>query len=65
MRPHDKKSKYTRREFRYHALSRSFALPEAVDADKVTANCKDGILLIHLLKKEPEKAQPVKQITIK
>lgn len=57
---HDKKSKYTRREFRYHSLSRSFTLPEAVDTDKVTANDKDGILLIHLCKKEPTKEQPVK-----
>jgi len=63
---HDKEGKYTRREFRYHAFSRSFTLPkEEVDADKITASYKDGILSIYLPKKEPGKEQPVKQITIK
>ena len=61
----DKKGKYTRREFRYHAFSRSFTLPKAVDADKIQASYTDGILTIHLPKKELEKKQPVKQITIK
>lgn len=62
---HDKESKYTRREFSYHAFSRSFTLPEAVDADKITASYKDGILSIHLPKKESTMEQPVKQIMIK
>ena len=61
----DKKGKYTRREFRYHAFSRSFTLPKVVDADKIEASYTDGILSVHLPKKEPEKEQPVKQITIK
>lgn len=62
---HDKERKYTRREFRYHAFSRSFTLPEAVDADKITASYKDDILSIHLPKKEPTKESPVKQIMSK
>jgi len=62
---HDKARKYTRREFKYHAFSRSFTLPEAVDADKITASYQDGILSIHLPKKELTKEQPVKQIMIK
>jgi HSP20 family protein len=62
---HDKKGKYTRREFKYHAFSRSFTLPEAVDADKITASYRDGILSIYLPKKETEKDQPVKQIMVK
>ncbi len=62
---HDKKGKYTRREFRYHAFSRSFTLPKEVDANKIEASYKDGILSIHLPKREPGKEQPVKQITIK
>ncbi len=62
---HDKQGKYTRREFRYHAFSRSFTLPEAVDADKIEASYIDGILSIHLPKKEPAQEQPVKQINVK
>jgi HSP20 family protein len=63
---YDKKEKqYTRREFKYHAFSRSFTLPEAVDADKITASYQDGILAIHLPKKESTKAQLAKRIMIK
>jgi HSP20 family protein len=62
---YDKAKKYTRREFKYHAFSRSFTLPEAVDADKITASYQDGILAIHLPKKESTKAKPTKRIMIK
>jgi HSP20 family protein len=62
---HDRGSKYTRREFGYHAFSKSFTLPEAVNADEITANYRDGVLSIHLPKKESTKEQPVKQIMIK
>jgi HSP20 family protein len=62
---YDKEKKYTRREFKYHAFSRSFTLPETGDADKITASYQDGILAIHLPKKESTKAQPAKRIMIK
>lgn len=39
-------------------LSRSFTLPEPVEAAKVTASCADGILTITLPK--PEQAKPQK-----
>lgn len=61
---YDKKGKYTRREFRYHIFSGSFTLPKAVDADKIEASYTDGVLFVHLPKKEPKKEQPVKKIKI-
>lgn len=61
----DKEGRYTRREFRYHTFSRSFTLPEAIDEDKIAAEYKDGILSIHLPKKEPSHRQLTRQITVK
>jgi HSP20 family protein len=61
----DKEGRYTRREFSYHSFSRSFTLPEAINTEKIEAQYKDGILYIHLPKKEVDKVQAVKQIAIK
>jgi HSP20 family protein len=43
----------------YGAFSRSFALPESADASNVRAEAKDGVLLVHIPKKAPSKAQPI------
>ncbi len=43
---------YTRREFSYGSFSRSFQLPEAINDDKISAKCKDGVLKVELPKKE-------------
>src|SRR6185436_17624110 len=40
--------KYTRKEFLYSSFSRSFSLPEQVDADKIMAEYKDGILKMRI-----------------
>jgi HSP20 family protein len=37
---------YVCREFNYSTFKRSFTLPEDVDASKITANYKDGILTV-------------------
>jgi len=55
---------YMRREFSYASFSRSFSLPEAVDAEKIKAKHKDGILMIHIPKREEAKRKPPKQIDI-
>ncbi len=57
-------SRYMRREFSYTSFSRSFTLPEAVDAEKIKAKHKDGVLLITIPKKEESKRKPSKQIDI-
>ena len=41
-----------RREFNYNSFSRCFTLPETVDADKIKATHKDGILNVVIPKKE-------------
>jgi HSP20 family protein len=62
---HENKSgNYTRREFSYQSFSRSFTLPESVNADKIDAKYKDGILSILMPKKEEAKQKPAKNIKI-
>jgi HSP20 family protein len=58
----DKGTKHHRIERAYGSFVRSFSLPEDSDGSKVTANYKDGMLHVHLLKSE--KAKP-KAIEIK
>jgi len=56
---------YNRREFRYAAFSRSFSLPEnRIEDGKVKASYQDGVLHIHLPKKEEAKPKPVRTIKI-
>lgn len=46
----EKTKKYHRIESEYGSFLRSFTLPEAVVADKVTADFKEGMLKVHLPK---------------
>jgi len=43
---------YLRQEYRMQSFSRSFTLDETIDADKITAQYKDGVLQVSLPKKE-------------
>lgn len=57
--------KVTRREFSYQSFQRSFTVPEdVVNADKISAKYKDGILHVTLPKQEAVKAKPAKQIKV-
>jgi len=57
--------KYSRKEYNYSSFSRSFTLPESVDANKITANYQNGILHLQLPKKEEAKKASVnKQIEV-
>lgn len=58
----DKKEGYYRLERSYGQFSRSLRLPNNVDADKVAADYKDGVLKITVPKAERSKA---KRISIK
>jgi HSP20 family protein len=42
------------------AFERSFALPDAIDADGIKAESKDGVLTIHVPKLEPRKVATIK-----
>jgi len=58
-----KEEDYYRVETRFGKFSRSFALPEHVDTENITASCTDGVLEI-VLPKLPE-VDSVKSIEIK
>jgi len=61
----DEDKKYMRREFSYQSFIRSFTLPKFVDADRIVATYRDGILFLEVPKKEEAKVKPVKRIEIK
>jgi HSP20 family protein len=58
----EKGKKYHRVERAYGSFLRSFTLPDDADAAKISAECKDGMLKVHLPKSE--KAKP-KSIEVK
>ena len=55
---------YTRREFGYSSFKRTFTLPDSVDDGKIDAKYADGILSIHLPKREEAKQKPPRTIKI-
>lgn len=62
----EKEDKYTRREFNYSTFTRSFAMPDDVQFDKVDARYVEGVLELMLPKKEEaKKATITKNIPIK
>jgi len=56
---------YTRREFNYGAFRKSFYLNEKIDANKIDALYKDGILYIDLEKKDEAKTREPRNIIVK
>ena len=59
----EKKEKYLRREYKYNSFKRSFTVDENIDAEKISAQYVNGVLVVNLPKKVEVKA-PVKNITI-
>jgi len=60
----DEGDRYTRKEFSYQSFSRSFSLPDHVDAENISAEYRNGVLELTLPKKDEAKAKPVRQIKI-
>jgi HSP20 family protein len=58
----EKGRKYHRIERAYGSFGRTFSLPDNADAEKVNAEFNDGVLKLHIAKKEA--ARP-KQIEVK
>ncbi len=56
-------TKYTRKEFSFHSFKRSFNLPESADQEQISAEYKEGILYVSILKKK-EAIPAVKEIKI-
>jgi HSP20 family protein len=55
-----KEQNYHRVERSYGTFARSFSLPNSVDADKVVANYRDGVLTLTMPKKEEAKPKTIK-----
>ncbi len=54
--------KYLRREFSYSKFEQALVLPDNVDASKIGANVKDGVLTITLPKLTPEEKAKVNRM---
>jgi HSP20 family protein len=58
-----KKDSYLQERY-YGSFERSFAIPETVDADKIEATFKKGVLTVMLPKKD-ESQMPAKKVEVK
>jgi len=65
MEEEENEEDYTRKEFNYRSFRRSLQLPKTVDDTKeVKATYKNGILKLHLLKKEQAKEKAKRKIEV-
>jgi HSP20 family protein len=55
-----KEQSYHRVDRSYGTFTRTFSLPNSIDADKVAANFKDGVLTLTMPKKEEAKPKTIK-----
>ena len=55
-----KDDQYHHIERRYGSFSRSFSLPQTVDASKMTAEYKNGVLTVHIPLREEAKPRQIK-----
>jgi HSP20 family protein len=53
------KKKYHRVERAYGSFVRSFALPDLAEADKVKAEFKNGMLMVHVPKSEKARSKQI------
>lgn len=56
--------KYTRHEYNYHSFSRTFSLPDTVEAERTEANYKDGILNLVIPKRDDARTLPPRKIVV-
>lgn len=56
----DNEKKFIRRELKRSSFKRSFKLNESFDQTKIRADFKDGILIVDIPKREPEKPKKIK-----
>jgi HSP20 family protein len=57
--PKDEKENYHRVELAYGTFTRSFSLPATIDSEKIKAEAKNGVLVIHLPKKLEAKPKAI------
>jgi len=61
----EKDKKFTRKEYNYSSFSRSFALPDEINREKIEAKYEDGVLKVILPYKGETKKSASKQISVK
>lgn len=60
----EENDRFTRKEFSYNSFSRSFTLPQNVNAEKIDAKYHEGILKLCIPKKEITKTLAKKEIKV-
>jgi HSP20 family protein len=55
----EKRDNYHRVEMAYGTFTRSFSLPATIDAEKIRAESKNGVLTVHLPKKPEAKPKAI------
>ncbi len=60
----EENERFTRKEFSYKSFSRSFTLPQTINAEKINAEYSDGILKLNIPKKEDSRKIHKKEIKI-
>jgi HSP20 family protein len=60
----EKENGFTKKEYSFNSFNRSFALPENAKSEKIDAKYENGILTIHVPKKEFTPIKPKKEIPI-
>lgn len=55
----DRKENYQRIESAYGAFSRTFSMPSTIDRDKLRADLKNGVLEVHIPKREGAKGKMI------
>ncbi len=55
----DQRERYHRLELSYGTFTRAFALPASIDAEKIRAESKSGVLVVHLPKKPEAKPKSI------
>tara|TARA_Y100000588_G_C14244632_1_gene920892 strand:- start:307 stop:765 length:459 start_codon:yes stop_codon:yes gene_type:complete len=58
--PEDKGARYIRKELKRSSFRRSFRLTGSFDTEGITADFKDGILLVSIPKSKPDKPEKIK-----
>ncbi len=61
----EENEKYTRQEFHYDSFTRSFRLPDTINADKIDARYENGLLKINIPKKTEHTVSARKEIKLK
>lgn len=55
----DKRENYHRVELSYGTFTRAFSLPASIDAERIRAESKNGVLVVHLPKKPEAKPKSI------